>query len=626
MINFKATMDRCHIGFSPIKADLERMWFEIQNTLKSIPVYSPQDKSCILNSLSQSPYGVRLIILGADPYPEDATGYAFETPDCRLTKHSLQQIARNLSCSIGVDYSNITHMTFQGVPGLFTLNAGWTVGEVSGGHINLWSKFVARVINFIIDISNVQVMIKFGSCAQYKHLTDLLKPIYVVKSFHPAAREGAFMKPDNRPFAEAYYVMKFKSIEEILWYKCFQMRTPIMRNIIIPVTSVISKSQGYNLMMIKDQMYKTDLVDLSDPNCYLGDIPSRSYLKLKSLYDNSVASLKRFNTKAKFDSSTFIIKQTYEIDEDIPIIMCNYKIENLLSCVVITRQSVTVRFMLTDRVAELSIPFLTKTVRNRLKITNYNTIYYTFRNQTLAYWIIYELFIAKEYIYDHQELVEILISNMYMAVKNTSQGSTIYSNTLARSKVESNMIIIPNVYSDVKRSYVKCNIYEKYITSGISLYVYNNDNYLSKRLTTDNMKLPMLVMVKHLNINKVITHKTISLIKLNNIRYHKNYHKINNAIGNMSELYCSELTNRVQQCISSVNNGKFYSDLENVHSVLDIISPEGIDGFSARQIDNNIKHKIYIRDNQIQILEPTNYDEVLYRINEFMKGDTWALA
>jgi len=149
VVNYKTSMDKCHIGFKPINSDLERMWVEIQTTLKTLTEYAPQDKTCILNSLTQSPYGVRLIMLGMDPYPEDATGYAFETSDCRLTKHSLQQIARNLSCSIGVDYSNITHLTFQGIPGLFTLNAAWTVGNISGGHINLWSKFVARIINFI---------------------------------------------------------------------------------------------------------------------------------------------------------------------------------------------------------------------------------------------------------------------------------------------------------------------------------------------------------------------------------------------------------------------------------------------------------------------------------------------
>lgn len=631
-------MDKCHIGFSPIKTDLERMWSEIQFKLESLTEYAPQDKSCILNTLTQSPYGVRLIILGMDPYPQDSNGYAFETPDCRLTKHSLIQMAKNLSDSIGVDYSNITHMTFQGVPGLFTLNAAWTVGDISGGHISLWSRFVARVINFIVDLSNVQVMIKFGSSMQYKHLTDLLKPLYVVKSYHPAAREGAFMKPENRPFAEAFHVMRFKSIEEISWYKCFRMRIPIERNIIIPETAIISKSQTYNLMLVKDQMYRTHLIDLNDPTCYLGDVPSRAYLKLKSLYDNSVASIKRFNTKAKFDSSTFNIKQTYTIDHDIDTMSCEYKMDTLLSCIVMTRQSVVVRYMLANRVAELDIPFLTKMVRLRCKPTNYSTVYYTFRNQTLAYWIIYELFTAKDYIYDHQELGTMLISNMFMAVKNTSKGSTVYSDVLtvcgtSQRMPESNMIIIPNVFSDVRRSSKKCHIYEKSITSAITFCEYDTNCYLSKRWLVENsqskrpstIQLPLLLTECDLaDRKKVITKRVVELHKLNRLRYHKDYTKLGCVAGDIAELYCKELTTRITQCITHITNGKFYTDQENKHSVLDIVSPEGIEGFSPRQIDNDIKHKIYIRDNQVQLLESANYEEVLHRTNEFMRGDIWA--
>lgn len=614
-------MDKCHIEYTKIKPDLIRMWNEINSELSKLVSYIPEDKSCILNSLTQSPRNVRLIILGLDPYPEGAIGYPFETPDGKLTKRSLEEIAKNLSCSIGVDMSNITRCSFRNVPGIYTINAAWTLRSKSGEHVKLWSKFISRVINFVIDTSNVQVMIMFGSPDQYKPLTELLKPIHIVKSYHPVARGGLFMKPHNRPFAEAHYIMKYKLVEEIDWYKCFTMTKTLMKSIIIPESEIKSQSRTYHLLMLKDQMRRTSMINLDDPNCYLGDIPSREYNKLKSLYDNTVASIKRFDTKAKLESSSINLKQTYEFIDNNTNIECNYNIESLMCSVILTMKTVFVRLLIrNNRVVELNIPFLTKEILLRFKITN--TIkFYTFRNQSLAYWLLFELFVAKNYIYDHQELLEILINDMYLVVQVESTGKHIYSDNLTKCNSKTNILLIPNVSTNVKPIYKKCTIFSKQITSAINLYTYNNDQYISPRIinNTTSLSIPYLITTKDLK-SKINTDRVIEPNKLESLRFHKKYSMINIPPGNIEELYINEFTQRISSCLNSIKSEKLFTCKENKHSILDMISISNIDKFSCMQIDNDLKHKLVMRNNQIVIIDSSKYDKVVHRVNSVLKS------
>jgi uracil DNA glycosylase len=611
----------CHPGFSPIKKDLHRLYLEIQKKLSSIPVYSPDDKSCILKTLMLNPYGVRVILLGMDPYPEDATGEAFETADRTLSKNSLRMLASNLAMSLKIDISNITHMSFKNVDGLFAINAAWTCEKTaSGKHILMWSEFVAKVINHIITLSKCEILVRFGNEERYKPLIEKLSPMYIVSSYHPAARGNLFLSETNRPFAEAYHVMRYKKIQEIQWWKCFSMRYPIERNIAISESELKVKSNTFHLAMLRDHLFKTPFVNLNDYRCYLGEVPSRDYLKLKSKYDNLVNSLKRFSSKTKHESSTYVLKQSYELLADEEQMSCSYEIENLMVVLIVTTRNVLVRIALKRGLADLIIPLLTKAVLNILP--THTIAYYTFRNQTLAYSLVYELFRGKDISYDYEEIIGMLMNDLVLVMSHNSYVESPY----LRPRIsESSLSMIPGVSSSLKPIIRRgIRIDRVPITCSVCLYKYSSNEYISPHLMsqTGDLTFPLLASEKDLKKPKIDLPTRFNKNVCRSLASYQSYERRYEHPLDLVKLSLDEMRSNVSLLLRSISEGEFIRGQENKHSFLTSFCVEA--GAKFGQIDNLMKQNIFIQNNSVYEHTLRNdevLDGILSAINLTLQND-----
>lgn len=174
--------------------------------------------SAILNAFTRPLAGVRVLIVGQDPYPTpgDPMGLSFSVPRGRPMPRSLANIARELSADTGerLTTGDLTSWADQGV---MLLNRCLTVrpGEPGSHRGQGWEAFTEHAIRVLAARGGPLVAILWGRDAQ--NLAPMLGETPRIESAHPSplsASRGFF---GSRPFSRANALLAQQGAEPITW-------------------------------------------------------------------------------------------------------------------------------------------------------------------------------------------------------------------------------------------------------------------------------------------------------------------------------------------------------------------------------------------------------------------------
>ena len=165
------------------------------------------------------PDGVRVVVLGQDPYPTPghAHGFAFScASDVHPLPRSLSNIFREMQDDLGAHPPN-GDLRFWAAQGVLLLNTALTVPEGSaGGHAKLgWQHLTSEVLSTLDD--RPRAFLLWGANAQ-KLASHLTHPGHLkIATAHPSplsARRGFF---GSRPFSAVNAWLKARGETPINW-------------------------------------------------------------------------------------------------------------------------------------------------------------------------------------------------------------------------------------------------------------------------------------------------------------------------------------------------------------------------------------------------------------------------
>ena len=159
--------------------------------------------SNIFRAFNISPFEVRLVIIGQDPYPDPAAamGLAFSVPhSLRRLPASLKNIKKELESDLGVQLSDTGDLSAWANQGVLLLNRVLTTKPgLSNAHQGIgWEEFTDLVVGKLAK-SKV-IFLLWGK--QAHNLERYIPSEFVVKGVHPSplsAYRGFF---GSRPFSE----------------------------------------------------------------------------------------------------------------------------------------------------------------------------------------------------------------------------------------------------------------------------------------------------------------------------------------------------------------------------------------------------------------------------------------
>jgi uracil-DNA glycosylase len=168
-----------------------------------------------------SPEGVKVVILGQDPYhtPGVADGLAFSSVAGNPIPPSLLNMYKEIEEEFGVGCERTPDLTRWAKQGVLLLNASLTVGAGdANSHADFgWHTFTDAVITVINRHCEHVVFMLWGSFARKKAGLIDQKRHLVLESAHPSplsAHKGFF---GNGHFKKANAFLKEKGREEIVW-------------------------------------------------------------------------------------------------------------------------------------------------------------------------------------------------------------------------------------------------------------------------------------------------------------------------------------------------------------------------------------------------------------------------
>jgi uracil-DNA glycosylase len=176
----------------------------------------------VFNALRLTPLaGVRVVILGQDPYPTpgDAHGLAFSVSPGVTVPRSLANIFKELASDLGLPRPAHGHLDAWARQGVLLLNACLTVeAGRAGSHRGLgWEALTDEMIRAVSDRPDGAVFVLWGADAQKKReLIDGARHL-VIATAHPSplsARRGFF---GSRPFSRANAWLMGKGREAVDW-------------------------------------------------------------------------------------------------------------------------------------------------------------------------------------------------------------------------------------------------------------------------------------------------------------------------------------------------------------------------------------------------------------------------
>jgi uracil-DNA glycosylase len=174
----------------------------------------------VLRAFTQPLDGVRVLIVGQDPYPTPGhpIGLSFSVaPDVRPIPRSLQNIYRELVDDLGVAWPSSGDLSPWAEQGVLLLNRVLTVAPgASGAHRGKgWEQVTDQAIRALVARGGPLVAILWGRDAQ--NLRPLLAGVPKIESAHPSpmsADRGFF---GSRPFSRANALLVEQGGHPIDW-------------------------------------------------------------------------------------------------------------------------------------------------------------------------------------------------------------------------------------------------------------------------------------------------------------------------------------------------------------------------------------------------------------------------
>lgn len=166
--------------------------------------------------------GVKVVILGQDPYPTPghAHGLSFSVqPDVKPLPRSLGNINKELLSDLGIDNSHTGYLQPWAEQGVLLLNTVLSVevGNAGSHQKRGWETFTDLVIRTISEQAQPCVFILWGKQAQNKVKLIDAEQHEIIATAHPSplsARRGFF---ESKPFSKANAFLATQGREVVDW-------------------------------------------------------------------------------------------------------------------------------------------------------------------------------------------------------------------------------------------------------------------------------------------------------------------------------------------------------------------------------------------------------------------------
>ncbi|QEJ79230.1 uracil-DNA glycosylase [Goatpox virus] len=163
----------------------------------------------------QNPLNDKLVcICGIDPYPRDATGVPFESPN--FSKKTIKSIAETISNITGI--SNYKGYNLNNVKGVFPWNyyLSCKIGETKSHSLH-WKKISKLLLQHITKYVNILYCLGKTDFSNIKSIIEV--PVTTIIGYHPAARDRQFSK--DKSFEAINILLEINGKEIIHWEEGF---------------------------------------------------------------------------------------------------------------------------------------------------------------------------------------------------------------------------------------------------------------------------------------------------------------------------------------------------------------------------------------------------------------------
>ncbi|HET9648477.1 MAG TPA: uracil-DNA glycosylase [Microlunatus sp.] len=207
------------LALAPVAPDIAAMGDFLRAELAAGRGYLPAGPQ-VLRAFSRPLAGVRVLIVGQDPYPTPGhpVGLSFSVaPDVRPLPRSLDNIYAELNTDLGIPPAPTGDLTPWFEQGVLLLNRVLTVqpGKSASHRGKGWEAVTQRAIEALVERGGPLVAILWGRDAQ--SLVPMLGEVPYVTSAHPSplsARAGFF---GSRPFSRANALLEQAGGQPIDW-------------------------------------------------------------------------------------------------------------------------------------------------------------------------------------------------------------------------------------------------------------------------------------------------------------------------------------------------------------------------------------------------------------------------
>ncbi|WP_246019250.1 uracil-DNA glycosylase [Saccharothrix australiensis] len=206
-------------ALAPVADQIARMGEFLRAEVAAGRTYLPAGEN-VLRAFQQPFHGVRVLIVGQDPYPTPghAVGLSFSvSPETRPIPKSLINIYREYMDDLGhpkPSNGDLTPWTEQGV---LLLNRALTVqpGKSNSHQGKGWEPITEQAIKALAAREEPLVAILWGRNA--RNLKPLLAPYPCVESAHPSPLSAGAGFFGSRPFSKANALLVQQGAEPIDW-------------------------------------------------------------------------------------------------------------------------------------------------------------------------------------------------------------------------------------------------------------------------------------------------------------------------------------------------------------------------------------------------------------------------
>ncbi|CAL9354758.1 Uracil-DNA glycosylase [Actinosynnema sp. ALI-1.44] len=206
-------------ALAPVADQIAKMGEFLRAEVAAGRTYLPAGEN-VLRAFQQPFHGVRVLIVGQDPYPTPghAVGLSFAvSPETRPIPKSLINIYKEYMDDLGhpkPSNGDLTPWTRQGV---LLLNRALTVqpGKSNSHQGKGWEAVTEQAIKALAERSEPLVAILWGRNA--RNLRPMLEPFPCIESAHPSPLSAAAGFFGSKPFSRANELLVEQGAEPIDW-------------------------------------------------------------------------------------------------------------------------------------------------------------------------------------------------------------------------------------------------------------------------------------------------------------------------------------------------------------------------------------------------------------------------